>query len=115
MTFWEKMTVSVEILAGAGEDLKQSRAYIRRKFDQEAVGQFLATMRSELQALANEDKTSAIPDELVNLGRLDIRQKIVGQNRVIYQTTQDTIFVHIICHSRRDLTTLLQQRSLKTD
>jgi toxin ParE1/3/4 len=109
------MTVRVEILAGAREDLKQSRAYIRRKFGQEAVGKFLATMRSELQALANDYKTGAIPDELANLGRSDIRQKLVGQSRVIYQTTQDTIFVHIICHSRRDLTTLLQQRSLKTN
>ena len=109
------MTVRVEILAGARGDLKQSRGYIRRKFGQEAVGKFLATMRSELQALANDDKTGAIPDELANLGRSDIRQKLVGQNRVIYQTTQDTIFVHIICHSRRDLTTLLQQRSLKTN
>ena len=105
----------VEILAGAREDLKQSRAYIRKKFGQQAVGKFSATMRSELTALATDYKTGVIPDELLNLGRSDIRQKLVGQNRVIYQETKDAIFVHIICHSRRDLTTLLQQRSLKTN
>ena len=106
--------MKVEILAGAREDLKQSRAYIKRKFGQEAVEQFLAAMRNELTALAKDYKTGAIPDELANLGRTDIRQKLVGQNRVIYQETKGAIFVHIICHSRRDLTTLLQQRSLKT-
>jgi toxin ParE1/3/4 len=105
--------VKVEILAGAREDLKQSLAYVRRKFGQQAAEKFLATMRSELTALAKDYKTGAIPDELVSLGRTDIRQKLVGQNRVIYQETKDAIFVHIICHSRRDLTTLLQQRSLK--
>jgi toxin ParE1/3/4 len=104
----------VEILAGAREDVKQSRAYIKRKFGQGAVENFSATMRSALQALAGEYKNGAIPDELASIGRADIRQKLVGQNRVIYQITAHAIFVHIVCHSRRDLTTLLQQRSLKT-
>jgi toxin ParE1/3/4 len=104
--------VRVEILASAREDLKQTRAYIRRKFGQEAVEQFSATMRRELQTLAGDYKTGTIPDELANIGRNDIRQKLVGQNRVIYQAAKDAIFVYIICHSRRDLTTLLQQRSL---
>ena len=72
-------------------------------------------MRGALQNLADDYKTGAIPDELTNLGRTDISQKLVGQNRVIYQETKHAIFVHIICHSRRDLTTLLQQRNLKTN
>ena len=105
----------VEILSGAREDLKQSRAYIKRKFGQGAVEKFSAMIRGELQTLADDYKTGAIPEELANLGRSDIRQKLVGRNRVIYQTTQHEIFIHIICHSRRDLTTLLQQRSLKTN
>lgn len=71
-------------------------------------------MRGELRTFADDYKTGAIPEELANLGRIDIRQKLVGQNRVIYQETKDTIFVDIICHSRRDLMTLLQQRNLRT-
>lgn len=115
MTFLKKKIVRVEILSGAREDLKQSRAYIKRKFGQEAVEKFSAMMRGALQTLADDYKAGAIPDELANLGRTDICQKLVGQNRVIYQETKDAIFVHIICHSRRDLTTLLQQRNLKAN
>lgn len=55
-----------------------------------------------------------VPAELLDFGGLNFREALSGQNRVVYEVRDDTIYIHVVTDTRRDLRTLLQKRLLRT-
>jgi toxin ParE1/3/4 len=53
-------------------------------------------------------------DELRELNMNQFRQAISGSNRVIDLIADDTVYVHVVCDSRMDLTSLLHRRLLRS-
>jgi toxin ParE1/3/4 len=46
-------------------------------------------------------------------GGLNCREALGGQNRVVYEVRDDTICIHVVTDTRRELRTLLQKRLLR--
>ena len=59
-------------------------------------------------------KNVTVPTELSDFGGLNFREALSGQNRVIYEVRDDTIYIHVVTDTRRDLRTLLQKRLLRS-
>jgi Txe/YoeB family toxin of Txe-Axe toxin-antitoxin module len=56
-----------------------------------------------------------IPEELENLNLTQYRQVISGMNRIVYEIRQQTIYIHIVCDTRRDMKFLLVKRLLRVN
>lgn len=55
----------------------------------------------------------AIPDEIAELGLTHYRQRLVGQIRIIYQITDQAVYIHLFVDSSRDFSTMLNQRLMQ--
>ncbi len=54
-----------------------------------------------------------VPDEAIKLGLQGIRERLVGQTRVVYEVGAQDIDVHMFASARRDFMTMLTDRLLK--
>lgn len=100
-------------LAGAEEDLKELRRYVVNSFGQSAWQETSRKIKDSVRTIQAVPFSGSIPDELADLGLLQYRQVISGMNRVIYEVRDETIYVHIVCDTRRDMRTLLSRRLLR--
>lgn len=55
-----------------------------------------------------------VPAEFADFGGLNFREALSRQNRTIYEVRDDTIYLHVVADTRRDLRTLLQKRQLRS-
>ena len=101
------------LLAGAEEDLKEFRRYVVNSFGQAAWQETSRKVKDSVRTIQVVPFNGCIPDELADLGLLQYRQVISGMNRVIYEVRDETIYVHIVCDTRRDMRTLLSRRLLR--
>ncbi len=56
--------------------------------------------------------TGSILQELHALNLTQYRQVISGKNRIVYEFRETTIYIHIVCDTRKDLNSLLFRRIL---
>ena len=54
-----------------------------------------------------------MPAELEGFVDERFRQALSGRNRIIYQVRDDTVFIHLVVDTRRDLPALLQRIVLR--
>jgi toxin ParE1/3/4 len=54
-----------------------------------------------------------VPAELEGFFGDSFRQVLSGRNRIIYQVRDDTVFLHLVADTRRDLPALLQRIVLR--
>lgn len=105
--------MKIVILASAELDLQDLRAYIVKDFSaatwQKTFKQFKASIRN----LASFPMLGTVPDELQTLNLTQYRQVISGQNRIIYEVRQDTLYIHLVVDSRRDLLSFLLRRLVR--
>lgn len=102
----------VVILRGAQSDLRELRRYICQRFGASAWDESLAALRTAFARLATHPRTGHLPDELATLNLVQYRQILVGINRIIYELRDRTVYVHVVCDTRRDLQALLLRRLL---
>jgi toxin ParE1/3/4 len=107
------MGFSVVILESAEHDLKELRAYILKNFSVEIWHTSYAKIKEVIRSLQNFPQAGSIPEEIASLNLTQYRQVLVGMNRVIYEVRQDTIYIHIIVDTRRDMNSLLTRRLLR--
>ena len=69
-----------------------------------------AKLKESMRNLASFPRLGAVPPELEGIHGGQFRQLICGMNRIIYELRQDTVYVHIIVDTRRDLSALLMRR-----
>lgn len=108
------MTYQVEILEGAEQDMKELRAYILRKFGRESWKDSYAKLKTSVLNLEKFPYSGSTPEEMEELNLSQYQQVISGQNRIIYEVRQKTVYVHIIADTRKDMKTLLTNRLLRT-
>lgn len=107
------MSFSVVFLKSAEQDVKDLKRYVVEKFGKEAWQATLDRLRDSINALQNHPHAGKIPDELGTLNPPQYRQIVSGMNRIIYEIRQRTIYIHIVCDSRRDMQGLLTRRVLR--
>ena len=67
-------------------------------------------IQAELAAISKNPLACATPTELQDMATTQYRQGLTTYHRIIYEVTDDAIYVHIICHQRKDLTQILLKR-----
>jgi toxin ParE1/3/4 len=109
------MTHRVVILEAAEDDIREIRRYIVSQFGQRAWGQTYSKLKQAIRRLSDSPDSGSRVDELHDLNMTQYRQAIAGLNRVIYQVSENTVFVHVVCDTRMDLTSMLHRRLLRSD
>lgn len=106
------MSFSVVALKSAEQDAKELKHYIVNNFGKEALANDLGQIAGFDQHPPNPP-TRRPPDELGALNPPHYRQIISGTNRITYEIRQQTIYIHIVCDSRREMQGLLNRRVLR--
>ena len=98
------------ILASAKTDLQQLRSYILRNFSKEVWQTTYEKLKESIRSLGVFPNLGAVPQELDDIHIHQYRQLICGMNRIIYEVRVDTLYIHVIVDTRRDLSALLMRR-----
>ncbi len=105
------MKSQVVLLESAEQDLKDLKSYIVKQFGKKAWLVSYRGIKDTVRALKSFPLAGSIPEEISDFNLSQFRQVLSGRNRIIYETRQGTVFVHIICDTRKDLRALLIRRS----
>ncbi|MES2187438.1 MAG: type II toxin-antitoxin system RelE/ParE family toxin [Pseudomonadota bacterium] len=104
------MSHRVVFLQTAADDLQEIRRYIRSHFSQAVWLDAYARIRKAILNLERFPYAGHVPRELPATHFLEI---IAVKNRVIYEVTGDTVYIHIICDSRQDFQAKLARRPIR--
>jgi toxin ParE1/3/4 len=107
------MSLEIVILESAEHDVTDLRAYIVKNFSCKIWQTTYAKLKESIRNLQNYPLAGLIPEALEKLNLSQYRQVVSGLNRLIYEVRQDTIYIHIIVDSRRDMNALLTRRLLR--
>ena len=108
------MSISVVFLRPAELDLKELKSYIVKNFGKDAWQASYSTIQETVGAIQTFPLGGKMPEELDKLNLTQFRQVISDMNRIIYEVRQETIYIHIVCDTRKDMKSLLTKRLLRT-
>lgn len=106
------MSFKVVILQSAQHDLKELRNYLVRHFSHSTWMLTSDKLKVALKALEASPLSGAVPAEIEMLNLGPFREIVCGMNRIIYETRQDVVFVHVIADTRRNMVDILTKRLL---
>jgi plasmid stabilization system protein ParE len=98
------------ILTSAKNDLHQLRSYLLKNFSPDVWQTTYAKLKESIRNLSAFPCLGAVTPELADIHIHQYRQLICGMNRIIYEVRGDTLYVHVIVDTRRDLSALLLRR-----
>jgi toxin ParE1/3/4 len=101
------------ILPTARIGIDELRSYIVRTFGWDTWRQTSAHIQESITQVRRHPESGHTPVELEGFVDESFRQILSGKNRIIYQVRDDTIFIHLIVDTRRDLQALLQRIVLR--
>ena len=107
------MEYNVIFLHQAELDLKELKKYIASDFSEATWQTSYMNIKRTVNALALFPEAGSIPPELDVLNLIQYRQVISGKNRIIYEVKGTSVFIHIVCDTRRDMVSLLMKRLLR--
>lgn len=105
--------MKIVILASAELDLVELRSYIVKNFSLATWHKSYDKLKETIRNLARFPYLGSIPEELEALHQSQYRQVLSGMNRIIYEIRQDTLYIHIIADTRRDMKSLLMRRLIR--
>ena len=105
--------MKIVILASAEYDLKELRSYFIKNFSHDTWQKTYGKLKESIRNLASFPYLGSIPEELETLNLSQYRQILSSMNRIIYETRQDTVYIHIIVDSRRDMKSFLMRRLVR--
>src|SRR5664280_1559245 len=105
--------MKIVILESAELDLKDLRNYIVKEFSTRTWQKTFKQIKASIRHLASFPLMGSIPDELQTLNMTQYRQVLSGMNRIIYEVRQDTVYVHLIVDTRRDMISFLLRRLVR--
>ncbi|MGB7510815.1 MAG: type II toxin-antitoxin system RelE/ParE family toxin [Pelodictyon phaeoclathratiforme] len=107
------MAHSVFIPDCAKDDYREIRKYVNRKFGKAVRDSSDQQYKEILKDIGEFPYAGFVPEEAVKLGLQGIRERLVGQTRVIYEVGVRDVYVHMFVSTRRDFMTMLTDRLLK--
>ena len=87
--------------------------YIVKYFSAATWQKTFQQIKASIRNLARFPLLGSIPDEFQTLNLTQYRQVLSGMNRIIYEVRQDTLYIHLIADSRRDLMSFLLRRLVR--
>ena len=104
------MAHTVLLTAGAERDLAEIVEYIAEFDSPTNAIRVLDKLVSVTESLADFPERGSHLRELLALGIREFRQVFFKPYRLIYSSTVNTVYVHLIADGRRDMQALLQRR-----
>lgn len=96
----------------ARDDLLEIRAYQKMHQSSAFVKKVTEQIREEVGSLKDWPSKGIYVQELEELQLDQYRELLAGQHRIIFERTNDAFYIHIVCHTSRDLESLLRRRLL---
>ncbi|MFZ4525132.1 MAG: type II toxin-antitoxin system RelE/ParE family toxin [Chlorobium sp.] len=109
------MAHSVYILDSAKGDYREIRTWVRHKFGEKVWRESEQQYKEVLSNIGEFPFAGFVPEEAVSLGLQGIRERLVGQTRVIYEVGEHEVYVSMFVSTRRDFMTMLTDRLLKSE
>lgn len=103
----------VVLLESAQADLVALRSYIVKNFSSATWQATYSKLKEAIRNLATFPHLGGVAEELETLNLTQYRQILSGMNRIIYEVRQDTVYVHLVVDTRRDLKSVLMDRLLR--
>ncbi len=107
------MAFPVHILASAKEDFRHIKAWVKNRHGEAVWLEVNQQFKATLKDIGQHPAAGLITEEALALGLLDIRQRLVGQIRVIYQFDGRQVYVHMFVSMLRDFMGQLAARMLQ--
>jgi plasmid stabilization system protein ParE len=107
------MSLKLVFLQSAEQDLKELRGYIIKQFGKEVWQDSYSKIKASVGVIQTYPLGGSVPEEFERLPLTQYRQVISGMNRIIYEVRQDTVYIHLICDSRKEMAALLTRRMLR--
>jgi len=99
----------------AQDDLLNIRQYLKQSESPGSARQVTQQIRDEVASLVEWRNKGTFVIELEELNLSQYRQLMAGQYRIIFERgAGEQAWVHIVCHTRRDLAALLRRRLLSS-
>ena len=105
--------MKVVLLESAELDLQELRTYIVKNFSAATWQHTYQKLKESIRHLANFPFMGSVPEALESLQLVQYRQTLSGMNRIIYEVRQDTVFIHLIVDTRRDIASVLMRRLIR--
>ncbi|MHA4867774.1 type II toxin-antitoxin system RelE/ParE family toxin [Duganella sp. PWIR1] len=94
-------------------DLHEIRAYLKQSESSAFAKKVTQEILAEVNSLKEWNTKGTLVPELEDLHLTTHRQLLAGQNRIIIERGQDnTVYVHMVAHTSRNLETLIRRRLL---
>lgn len=107
--------MNVVFLHSAERDLLELKDYVLKNFGKTAWRSSYKKIKDAVIRLKKFPLEGHVPDELASLNVTQYRQVIAGMNRMIYEVRGQTLYIHIVCDTRKDMQSLLTRRLLRAD
>jgi len=101
------------LLPDAEEDIFTIYKYNHSRYSHQNATKTIQNIKDTIYKLKNYPKIGNIPPELERIMIYDYREVHSSPYRIIYQLLDNTIYIHCILDSRRDLRSLLVERLLQ--
>ena len=108
------MSISVVFLKSAELDLKELKSYIVKNFGKDTWQASYSKIQEAVGTIQTFPLGGKVPEELGNLNLTQYRQVLSGLNRIIYEVRQQTVYIHMVCDTRKDMKSLLTKRLLRS-
>ena len=105
--------LNYRVLPTARIGIDELRSYIVRAFGWETWRQTSAQLQDTIAQIRQFPESGHLPAELEGFVDDTFRQVLSGKNRIICQVRDDTVFIHLVIDTRRDLQALLQRIVLR--
>lgn len=97
----------------AKDDLILIRQSLNQSESLEFARRITQEIRDAVSTLAQWPSKGTYVKELEELNLSQYRQLLAGLNRIIFERGEDdTFYIHLVCHTSRDLEALLRRRLL---
>ena len=107
--------MNVVFLDSAERDLLELKDYVLKNFGKIAWRTSYKKIKDAVGRLKKFPLEGHVPDELASLNITQYRQVIAGMNRVIYEVRAQTLYIHVVCDTRKNMQSLLTRRLLRAD
>ena len=97
----------------AEDDLYDIYTYVAINDSVEHADKLFIALRKSCYRLKTLPLRGHIPSELFKVGVVEFREISFKPYRIFYSIEKNNVFVHCILDARRDIQTILQERSLR--
>ena len=99
----------------AKDDLINIRQYLKQSVSLQYAMKVTQEVRDEMTSLIQWSSKGTYVNELEELNLPQYRQLLAGQYRIVFERVDSNIFyIHMVCHTSRDLEALLRRRILSS-